>query len=223
MILFVLPAFLFAVYTQSRVKSTFDYYSRIPSRSRLTGAQVAQRLLEHAGIDNVSVTRVEGLLTDHYDPGKKKLRLSGSVFASNSLAAIGVAAHETGHAIQHNRGYFPLGLRNSLVPAANFGSRLALPLFILGFFFSGQTGGLMMDIGISLFAFAVLFQIVTLPVEFNASSRAVALLQEHGYLEERELEGARKVLSAAALTYVAATAVALAQLLRLVLLRGGRE
>jgi Zn-dependent membrane protease YugP len=169
------------------------------------------------------VERVAGRLSDHYDPRKRVLRLSEGVYASNSLAALGIAAHEAGHAIQHGKGYAPLHLRNLIYPAASFGSTLAFPLFFIGFIFSTRQGpSLLMDIGILLFAVAVVFSVLTLPVEFDASRRAMAMLREGSYLTSEELTGARRVLSAAALTYVASTAMAILQLLRLILLRDRR-
>ena len=187
----------------------------------MTGAQAAQRLLNNAGIMDVSIEHVAGNLTDHYDPSSKTLRLSDATYGSNSVAAVGVAAHECGHAIQHFKGYAPLQLRSALVPAANLGSRIGIPICILGAVLSmNQT---LITIGLWVFALAVLFQIVTLPVEINASRRAVALLDQTGILVGDEISGVRKVLSAAALTYVAAAAASILQLLRLVLLFGGRD
>jgi len=165
---------------------------------------------------------VSGNLTDHYDPRKQVVRLSQAVYSGSSLAALGIAAHETGHALQHAHGYFPLSLRNNFFPIAQLGSNMAMPLFLVGFLF-GNTMGILMDIGILLFVFAVLFQVITLPVEFNASSRAVGLLLDNGVISRSEEAGVRSVLSAAALTYVAATAVAVSTLLRLFLLRGRRR
>lgn len=216
----VLPAMAFALWAQSRVKGTFRRWSTVPSQGRKRGHEVARDILERAGLGDVKVERIPGNLSDHYDPRVRVLRLSETVYESQSIAAIGVAAHEAGHAIQHDNGYVPLAVRNSILPVARFGSTLAWPLFIIGLIFSW---GPLMDAGIVLFAAAVAFQAVTLPVEFNASSRAVALLEEGGYLGPQELGPARQVLNAAALTYVAATAVAVAQLLRLLLLRGRRD
>lgn len=217
----LIPAILLAVYAQMKVRGTFARYLNVPAQSGRTGAQVARDLLDSSGLQDVTIDVVPGRLTDHYDPRHRILRLSADVFHGRSLAAIGVAAHETGHAVQHGRAYFPLSIRNGLFPVANIGSRLAFPLFILGFFMQSP---MLIDIGIILFAFAVGFQVITLPVEFNASSRALAMLEGRGILARGpEVEGARKVLSAAALTYVAATAVALLQLVRLLLIRGSRE
>lgn len=207
----------------ARVKSTFHKYSGYRSRSNLTGAQAAERILHAAGIYDVSVRHVSGQLTDHYDPRRKTLNLSDSVYGQSSVAAVGVAAHECGHAIQHQKQYAPLSVRSAIVPAANFGSFLAWPLILIGMFFSSGTGTLLINIGIVCFSFAVLFQLVTLPVEFNASKRALRILGETGILTSEELPMTRKVLGAAALTYVAGAAAAILQLLRLVLLVGGRN
>ena len=220
MILFfvlVLPALLFVLYAQSKVKSTYNKFSKVKSRRGYRGAEVARELLNKAGLSDVSVEQTGGQLSDHYDPIKKAVRLSSDIYSGSSIAALGIAAHETGHALQHAHGYFPLNIRNMVFPAANLGSRAGVPLFIVGFIFNT---GFLMDIGIAIFFFAVLFQIITLPVEFNASSRAVAVLESGGYLEREELGGAKKVLRAAAMTYVAATAMALAHLIRLLILRG---
>ncbi|MCI8785190.1 MAG: zinc metallopeptidase [Eubacterium sp.] len=207
----------------ARVKSTFHKYSGYRSRSNLTGAQAAERILHAAGIYDVSVRHVSGQLTDHYDPRRKTLNLSDSVYGQSSVAAVGVAAHECGHAIQHQKQYAPLSVRSAIVPAANFGSFLAWPLILIGMFFSSGTGTLLINIGIVCFSFAVLFQLVTLPVEFNASKRALRILGETGILTSEELPMTKKVLGAAALTYVAGAAAAILQLLRLVLLFGGRN
>lgn len=221
----VLPAIILAVIAQGKVSSTFNKYSRVPSRIGMTGAEAARRIMELNGIYDVSIERVAGNLTDHYDPSKKVLRLSDNVYSSSSIAAIGVAAHETGHAIQHARGYAPLSLRSIMVPAVNFGSRLFLPLILLGllFSFSSAMGNSLITLGIILFGITVLFTLVTLPVEFNASKRAIACLTESRILYDDEVDGAKKVLSAAAMTYVASAAVAIAQFLRLLLLFGGRN
>lgn len=207
----------------ARVKSTFRKYDRVRSMSGVTGAQAAERILRAAGIDDVSVQHVSGDLTDHYDPRNKVLRLSDSTYGSASVAAVGVAAHECGHAIQHQKAYAPLAIRGAIVPVANFGSAAAWPLIIIGMFISSNTGTLLIDIGIICFSLAVMFQLVTLPVEFNASRRAVHILGETGILDSQELRSTRKVLGAAALTYVAGAAAAILQLLRLILLFGGRN
>ncbi len=222
----LLPAMILAVYAQSKVKSTFAKYSRVRSRSGLTGAEAAQRLLHAAGIYDVRIEGIRGSLTDHYDPSKKVLRLSESVYGSTSLSAIGVAAHETGHAVQHARGYVPLGLRSAMVPLTQIGSNLAMPLIVLGVLFGGtygRSGYGLIQLGIILFSLSVVFALVTLPVEFNASSRAVKMLAEYGILDNDEISPVRQVLSAAALTYVAAAASAVASLLRLILIFGRRN
>lgn len=206
---------------QMRVSSTYKKFSRVRSKSGLTGAQAAQRILQLSGIYDVQIEHVRGNLTDHYDPSNKVLRLSDTVYGSDSIAAIGVAAHECGHAVQHHKGYAPLSFRTALVPVANIGSWAGVPLIFLGAILGmNQT---LIHIGIWVFSLAVLFQIVTLPVEFNASGRALAMLGDYGMLERDETRGCRKVLSAAALTYVAAAAAAILQLLRLILLFGGNR
>lgn len=205
----------------ARVKSTFAKYSRVRSLSGLTGAEAADKILRRAGIYDVTIERAQGQLTDHYDPRKKVLRLSESVYGSNSISAIGVAAHECGHAIQHQNAYAPLKLRSTLVPVANFGSAIAWPIILIGVLLVGSQT--LINIGIILFSTAVLFQLVTLPVEFNASKRAIKQLGESGILHYEELNQSKKVLNAAALTYVAAAAATILQLLRLILLFGGRR
>ena len=207
----------------ARVKTTFNKYSQYRSASGMTGAEAAQRILNYAGIYDVTVQNISGNLTDHYNPSQKTLNLSDSVYNATSVAAIGVAAHECGHAIQHQKSYFPLTLRTAIVPVANIGSTLAWPLIIIGLFFSRNTGAVLIDLGIICFSFAVIFQLVTLPVEFNASARALRILGEQGILSDSELPYTKKVLKAAALTYVASAAAAILQLLRLVLLFGGRD
>jgi Zn-dependent membrane protease YugP len=218
----LLPALLLAIWAQSLVKSTYRKYSRIPAAFGLTGKEIAVRLMQDSGLNDIDIEEVDGKLTDHYDPRSKILRLSTSTSRSRSVAAIGVAAHEVGHAIQHAGLYKAFQIRQSIFPVANLGSSLAFPLFFIGFLL-GHSGKMLMDIGIFLFSGAVLFQLITLPVEWNASSRAMALLQSRGYLEQEEVRQAQKVLKAAALTYVAATAVAVVMLLRLLLLRGARN
>ena len=207
----------------ARVKSTYNKYSQYRSASGMTGAQAAQRILNSAGIYDVTIQHVSGNLTDHYNPSAKTLNLSDSVYNSTSVAAVGVAAHECGHAIQHQNSYFPRTLRTAIVPAANLGSTLAWPLILIGLFFTRNTGAVLINLGIICFSFAVLFQLVTLPVEFNASARALRILGEQGILSDSELPYTKKVLKAAALTYVASAAAAILQLLRLVLLFGGRD
>jgi len=221
--LLLVPAMLLAVIAQGLVKSAYAKYSKIGAASRITGSQVARLLLNQGGAGDVTVEEVQGQLTDHYDPRKKVLRLSQGVFGSSSLAALGIAAHETGHALQHHQRYSPLIARNFIYPVANIGSTLAFPLFFIGLLTAGSGKSVLMDIGILLFVGAVVFTVVTLPVEFNASQRALVLLKSQGYLGPEELVGARKVLKAAALTYVAATAMAVMQLLRLLMIRGSRH
>ena len=220
--LLLIPALILAIWAQNRVQSTYNKFSKVPAAVGLTGGAIAERLLRESGLNDVELEEVEGRLTDHYDPRTRKLRLSTSISRSRSVAAIGVAAHEVGHAIQHRMAYGAFRLRQGIFPVANLGSTLAFPLFFIGFIFS-QGASVLMDIGIFLFSGAVLFQVITLPVEFNASSRALALLQSRGYLAEEEVGKARKVLHAAALTYVAATAMAAIHLLRMLILRGGRD
>ncbi len=217
----VLIGALLCLYAQARVSSTYNKYAKVRSRTGMTGAQAAQRILELSGIYDVRVERVGGHLTDHYDPSAKVLRLSDSTYGSSSIAAIGVAAHECGHAVQHDQGYAPLKIRTALVPAANIGSKAGIPLIILGAIMGMNQ--VLIQIGIWVFAIAVLFQVVTLPVEFNASGRALAMLGNYGMMERDETNGCRKVLKAAALTYVAAAASSILQLLRLILLFGNNR
>jgi uncharacterized protein len=219
-LMLLLPAFAFALYAQFKVRRTYEKYMQVPSSRGMTGAQVATQILRSNNVYDVNVERLPGQLTDHYDPKSKMLRLSDDIYNSTSVAALGIAAHEAGHAIQHNAGYAPLQWRHGFFPVANIGSNLALPLFIIGLF---MHSGILMDIGIWFFTGAVLFQLITLPVEFNASSRALVLLENGSYLERNEISSARKVLNAAALTYVAAAAVALMHLIRLLILRNSRD
>ncbi|MST82151.1 zinc metallopeptidase [Bilifractor porci] len=215
--LLILAAFVFTLIVQSVMRGTFRKYSRIRSGSGMTGAQVAQQILASEGLYGVQVLQVSGDLTDHYDPRNKTVSLSQTVYGSSSLAAQGVAAHECGHAIQDAKGYAPLGIRSALVPVANFGSSAAWPLFFIGLLFQLPV---IMKIGIFLFLFALLFQLVTLPVEFNASHRAMKKLKGMNLMSREELGGARSVLSAAAMTYVAAAATSLMYLLRMLILSG---
>lgn len=217
----VLIGVILSMIASARVQSTFSKYSKVRSHTGMTGADAAQRILHMAGIYDVRIEHISGNLTDHYDPSNKVLRLSDSVYGSTSVAAIGVAAHECGHAIQDQKDYMPLKFRGALVPVANFGSQLAWPLILLGLFFSAFDG--LITVGIIMFSLAVLFQIVTLPVEFNASKRALVMLESNAILNSDELRNTRKVLSAAALTYVASATAAILQLLRLVILFGGRR
>lgn len=214
----VLVGVVISLIASARVQGTFRKYDQVRSRTGLTGAEAAKRLLQAQGIYDVSVQRISGSLTDHYDPRSKTLRLSDSTYGSTSVAAIGVAAHECGHALQHEENYMPLTVRSVLVPVANFGSRFSMLLIIAGLFL----GQVLVEAGILLFSAVVLFQVVTLPVEFNASRRALRLLGDNGILYDEEVGMTRKVLRAAALTYVASVLVSVMQLLRLVLLYGGR-
>jgi uncharacterized protein len=219
----IIPALILAFYAQSRVKRAYKTYSQVFASSRLTGAEAAYQILQTAGAGDVTIEKQPGELTDHYDPRKKVLRLSQGVHDSPSIAALGIAAHEAGHAIQHHDHYQPMALRSLIYPVASLGSTLAFPLFFAGFLFSKHGPSILMDIGILLFTGAVAFSVVTLPVEFNASKRALVLLEERRFLTPDEMVGARKVLSAAALTYVASTAMAAVQLLRMFLLRSSRD
>lgn len=219
----VLIGAVICMIASANVKSTYKKYAQYRSMTGMTGAQAAERLLRSAGINDVKVGHVAGELSDHYNPATKVLNLSDSVYGSTSVAAIGVAAHECGHAIQHAKGYAPLRFRTWFVPVANFGSKLAWPLILIGLFINSESSWLIIEAGIVLFSFAVIFQLVTLPVEFNASSRALVLLEQQGILSEQELPYTKKVLSAAALTYVASAAASLLQLLRIIMLFGGRR
>lgn len=220
--LMVLAGAVLSLIASAKVNSTFQKYARVRSISGMTGAQVARRILDRNGLSDIPVEHVSGNLSDHYDPTRKVLRLSDSTYNSPSVAAIGVAAHECGHAIQHKVGYGPLKLRTMIVPAANVGSRLGMPIILLGLFFGGG-GSFLVNLGIWVFSLAVLFQIVTLPVEFNASDRALVMLEDYGILGQDEKRKAKSVLSAAAMTYVAAAASSILQLLRLIILFGGRS
>ena len=217
--LLLIPGVLLALYAQFKVTSTFNHWKQTPSRTGLTGARIARMILDANGCQDVRIEHVRGSLTDHYDPQNNVLRLSGEVYGSRSIAALGVAAHEAGHAIQDEKDYAPMRMRANLVPLANIGSQAATPLFMLGLLFSWEP---LLKIGILAFSIAVLFYVVTLPVEFNASSRAVAVLTS-GYLPDDEVKGVKAVLSAAALTYVAAALQAVLQLIRLVLLANRRR
>lgn len=207
----------------AKMNSTFSKYSRVRSHSGMTGKEAAEALLHREGIYDVRVEYVAGNLTDHYDPRSKVLRLSDATYQQTSVAAIGVAAHECGHAIQHARGYAPLSIRSTLVPVANFGSSIAWPLIIIGLIMNSQTSQLFLNLGVIAFSMAVLFQIVTLPVEFNASRRALKILGNTGMLYPDEVRETRKVLTAAALTYVAGAASAILQLLRLIMISNSRR
>ncbi len=216
----VIPAVLLALYAQLRVQSTYAQYSQVPISNGLTGAQVAQEILRRNGLSGVEIERTEGVLSDHYDPRTRTLSLSSDVHDGMSVASAGVAAHETGHAIQHARQYAPLAVRSAMVPTVQFGSWLAWPLFIIGFLFHSGT---MVQLGILVFTAFVAFTVVTLPVEFDASARAMRALREEGLVTSDELRGVRSVLTAAALTYVAAAAMAILQLARMLLLANTRR
>ena len=221
----VLPCILLSLWASHNVNSTFQKYSRQYSLRRLTGAQAALRVLQANGVHGVRIERVSGKLTDHFDPKTNVIRLSDSVYDSTSTAAIGVACHEAGHAVQYAVGYAPIKLRAAVIPLTNFGSRIAMPLILLGILFSamGAFSDTLVYLGIACFGFSLVFQLITLPVEFNASRRAMQTIESANLLTEEEQRGARKTLTAAALTYVAATATALAQLLRLIALFGNRR
>lgn len=224
-VILVLPCILLSLWASSNVNSTFKKYSRQFSSRGLTGAEAARRVLSAHGVGNVRIERVSGNLTDHFDPRTNVIRLSDNVFDSTSTAAIGVACHEAGHAVQYAQGYAPIKLRAAIIPVTNFGSRLAMPLILIGLLLAafGNLSVLFIDLGIACFGLSLVFQLVTLPVEFNASNRALRAIADSNLLTEDEQAGARKTLRAAALTYVAATAVAFAQLLRLILLFGRRR
>ncbi len=216
----VLPAILISLFAQMKVQSTYKKYAKVMSARGKTAAEITRAILDSNGLQSVGLENIGGQLTDHYDPRADVIRLSDAVMHDTSVAAIGVAAHEAGHAVQHHTGYFPIRARNAVLPVANIGSRLSLPLILLGIIFSLQP---LVSLGILLFSFVLLFQLVTLPVEFNASRRAIATLREGGILEQQELSGAKAVLGAAAMTYVAAVLTSAAQLLRLVLLSRRRN
>ena len=217
----MLPVFIFALICQAKVKTNFNRYSQIMNRSGMTGADAAWRLLQLNGITDVKIKRISGTLTDYYDPNKKEICLSEDVFNSRSIAAIGVACHEAGHACQHNEGYFPLKIRSIVIPATQIGSALGVPLCLIGLFINSEP---LAYAGLIMYGFVALFQLITLPVEFNASKRALQIIETNGFLTDSEYVGARKVLSAAALTYVAALASALATMLRLlIIVAGGRR
>ena len=223
-IVLVLPCVILSLWASANVNSTFKRYSQQYSRRGLTGAQAAAQVLSANGVSGVRIERISGNLTDHYDPRTNVIRLSDDVYGSTSTAAIGVACHEAGHAVQYAQEYAPIRLRAAIIPVTNFGSRLAMPLILIGLLLTafGNLSYTLIYLGIGCFGLSLIFQLITLPVEFNASRRAMAAIQQTGLLTEEEQNGARKTLRAAALTYVAATAVALSQLLRLLLLFGNR-
>lgn len=224
-VLLVLPCVIFSLIASSSVNSTFKKYSQQFSRRGITGAQAAERVLRANGVSGVQITRVAGSLTDHFDPKANVIRLSDSVYGSTSTAAIGVACHEAGHAVQYATNYGPIKLRSAIIPATNIGSKLAMPLILIGLLLSAfeQVSYGFVYLGIACFGLSLVFQLVTLPVEFNASRRAIRAIEDGELLTEDEQRGARKTLTAAAMTYVAATAVALAQLLRLLVIFGRRR
>ncbi len=219
----VLIGVALSLLASARVNSTFQKYSRVRNLSGITGAEAAEQVLHGAGIFDVRVERVAGNLTDHYDPRSKVLRLSDTVYGQSTVAAVGVAAHECGHAIQHANGYAPLKFRSALVPVANFGAMIAWPLILIGLLITSESGMWLINAGILAFSLAVLFQIVTLPVEYNASGRAIRILADRGMMQGEEIKSAKKVLNAAALTYVASAAASILQLFRLILIAGGRR
>ena len=226
-IFLLLPAMIFAFWAQFKVQSTFKKYDRVMSSKNMTGADAARRILDANGLYDVKVEHVRGHLNDHFDPRENVIRLSDATYSSVSVAAIGVAAHEAGHAVQHAEGYAPIRLRQAIVPVTRFGSALAMPLFLIGLLLIGfggvdpVVGEFMMFGGILLFSLSTIFQLITLPVEFNASSRALKVLEGSGVFDKQEIGGARAVLSAAAMTYVAALATSLAYLLRFILIAAG--
>jgi hypothetical protein len=220
----VLPALALAIWAQWKVQSTYRKFAQVRAANGLTGREMARAIMVRNGVTDVAVEEIPGALNDHYDPRSKTVRLSQPIYEGTSISSIAVAAHEVGHVLQHANGYVPLGLRSAIAPAAGLGSALAFPLFFIGFIFRSSPGLIwLMDLGILFFTAAVLFQLVTLPVEFDASKRALAQLTSHGAIAPEEVAGAKKVLDAAALTYVAAAAMAALQLVRLLLLRNSRN
>ena len=221
----LLPALAFAFWAQWKVKSTYQKFAQVPAANGMTGRDMARAIMQRNAVTDVTIEEVGGQLSDHYDPGARTVRLSSDIYEGNSIASIAVAAHEVGHVLQHHNGYLPLNMRTSFAPVAGIGSSMAMPLFLVGiFFFRGNPfGNVLMDIGILFFSAAVLFQLITLPVEFDASRRALVQLTESGAVMPQEVAGAKQVLDAAALTYVAAAAMAALQLVRLLLLRNSRR
>ena len=217
-ILIVLPALIISAWAQIKVSTTFNKYAKLYSKRGMTGADAARRILDSHGLHDVKIEHIRGQLTDHYDPRENVIRLSDAVYGSVSAAAIGVAAHEAGHAVQHAEGYFPIRVRSAVIPATRFGSMLSIPLFFIGLILASPA---LLLAGIALYSLVAIFQLVTLPVEFNASARAIRVLRSSGMLSEEELSASKKVLTAAALTYVAALLTSLLTLLRLIVLAGG--
>ncbi len=223
--LILVPGIIFAAYAQHQVSSAYKAYSRVPTKNGMTGAEAARRLLNANGLSTIGIENVAGNLSDHYDPSNKVMRLSSGVGQQASVAAVGIAAHETGHAIQDKEGYWPLRFRSFIVPVTGFASNLAWPIFFIGLIFgqASNWGLTFMNLGIILFSFSLFFSVVTLPVEFNASKRAIAALVDNNLIQPGEVMGVKKVLRAAALTYVAAALMSLLTLLRLLILRGSRD
>ena len=219
----VIPVLLLAMWAQSQVRGNYERFRRVASSTGMSGAQTARRILDRHGLTDVTVRAVPGVLSDHYDPRNKTVNLSQDVYNGRSVSSVSIAAHECGHALQHAAGYFPLQVRASILPVANLGSTMAFPLFFIGLLFGHSQLAFLMDVGIVLFAGALLFHLVTLPVELNASHRALQEVRENFVASDEEIAGTRKVLGAAALTYIAATLMALVQLLRMFLLRGSRR
>lgn len=217
--LLLIPTVVLAIWAQINVKSTFNKYSQVSSSKSITGAMAAEMVLHANGVYDVNIERINGSLTDHYDPKTNTIRLSDSVYSSKSIAAVGVAAHEAGHAVQYAENYFPIKVRMAIIPITQIGSKLAMPLFVIGLIF----GSFLTELGIILFSLSVFFQLVTLPVEFNASKRALQTISEKNIVDNSEIRYARKTLSAAALTYVAALATSFLSLLRLIAIAGGRR
>lgn len=225
-LLIVLPGFIFAAWAQYKVRSSYQKGSALLLRPGMTGSAVARRILDSNGLSDVTIERVAGNLTDHYDPRTRVLRLSDAVYHGNNVAAVGVAAHEAGHALQHGREYVPMRIRSAILPLCNIGSNLAMPLFLIGLlisYMSPLTGEWLMLVGVAAYSLAIVFQLVTLPVEFNASRRAMRCLTHSGTMSEAELKGSRRVLTAAAMTYVAALAVGLLSVLRLLVIAGSHS
>jgi len=218
--LLIIPVLILSFYAQNKVKSNYNKFNKIKNSAGLSGSEVAKKILNRNGVSNIKIQKTEGTLTDHFNPREKVVNLSEEVYSKPSVSSISIAAHEAGHVLQHQADYVPLKIRNSILPVASFGSKAAFPLFLVGFLF--QTNFLM-DIGIIFFAGALLFHLATLPVEFNASNQAYAELSNGIIVDKDELQGTKKVLNAAALTYVASTLMALVQLLRLLILRGYRD
>lgn len=220
-LILLVPAILLSLYAQFKISSAYRHYSQVRSRKGLSGVQVARLILQGKGLHDVQIEVTEGRLSDHYDPRTRVVRLSRDIYQGDSLASVAVAAHETGHALQHASGYVPLRLRSTFVPVANFGSSMGPILILVGFFMPAFN--ILLQLGVIAFSFAVLFQLITLPVEYNASGRALALLQEGGMLENDEAQGVKAMLNAAALTYVAAALAAILQLARFIIIAQGRN